>query len=224
MLTLLNGGKEVSSKVKFSKFFLILKGSKAAALNYQEIYLKFILAFEKSLSSQKVGLGAFKKPSIEGAFFNAFDNINEAFRVIEECINGLGVNTEQEQVVKIGVNADAQNWFVEDQSKYDWDGPKSLMDSDQLMDFYDKLLNEHPLLEYIEDPFGNSDVEGFKKYIERTKLNNPGLKIGVNQLFKSDLETIKEYTQFIQEESDEEDIALAQEGDSKLPAEDNAEN
>ena len=72
---------------------------------------------------------------------------------MEDAIAAVGINTEETKYLKIGINADAHNWFVEEESKYDWDGPKNLMESEKVIDFYLKICTDHPLLEFIEDPF-----------------------------------------------------------------------
>jgi hypothetical protein len=65
-----------------------------------------------------------------------------------------------------------------------------------LLDFYDKIVNDHPLVEYIEDGFALSDVKALKKYIKRTREGGK-VSIGIKQLFNSDLDVIKEYTTYI---------------------------
>jgi len=50
-------------------------------------------------------LAAFKR-SNEGAFFNAYDNINESFKAIEDAIAAVGVNTDQRKYLKIGINTE----------------------------------------------------------------------------------------------------------------------
>ena len=78
---------------------------------------------------------------------------------------------------------------------------------DQLIDFYEKMVNDHPLLEYIEDPFAKGDVKGVKKFIEKLRESHPNVRVGINSMFNSDIENIREYTQMIQEESEEEEEA-----------------
>merc|ERR1712086_65303 len=79
------------------------------------------------------------------------------------------------------------------------------MDTDQVIEFYQKMCTDHPLLDLIEDPFANTDIKGFKKFCAKLKESNPDVKVSVLNLFESSLDITKEYTQFIQEESDEED-------------------
>ena len=57
----------------------------------------------------------------------------------------------------------------------------------------------------IEDPLAVSDVEGYKKFIAKVKQDHQRIRVVVTQLFESSIEKIKEVTQFIQEESDDEE-------------------
>ena len=62
------------------------------------------------------------------------------------------------------------------------------------------------MLEYIEDGFANTDIQGHRKFIRKIKeKHGDDVKVGISALFESNLETVKEYTQLIQEESDEEE-------------------
>lgn len=183
MFTILNGGKEFSSKVKFSKFYLILGMKPDDDLDVMEIYYKVCAAIEKGVSSTKQGVAAFKKGAPDGSYFNAFDNIGECFKLLEDAIASVGVNSEERHPLKIGLNCDSKNWYIEDLHKYEWDGPKNQFDDNQLIDFYDKMINDHPLLEYIEDPFANKDIKGLKKFIDKMKETHPKVRVGINSMF-----------------------------------------
>lgn len=207
MFTVLNGGKEVGSKVKFAKFFLIfdVKPDDLLRLDVREVYFKVNAAIEKGLSATKGGLAAFKR-SPDGSFLNAFESINDSFKLLEDAINSVGINTPERQFLKIGVNTDAQSFFLEEQSRYDWDGPKNLWDQGQLIDFYNKLITDHPLLEYIEDCFGLADIQGYKKFTKQLHEQHEGkVQVGVKALFQSDLSVIKEYTQLVQQEKEDDE-------------------
>lgn len=226
MFTILDGGKSNGSKIKFSKFYLIIdmQPGDSKQFNIIDIYYKLNSKIEEGIKATKVGLAGFKKGSSDGACFNAFDNINECFKLIEDAITAVGINTDETKYLKIGINADAQNWFVEEGAKYDWDGPKNLLDSDQVIDFYTKICTDHPLLEFIEDPFANKEIKAFKKFCEKLKETNPNVKVSIKELFESSLEVTKEYTQFITPESDDEEETVEEEakpeGDEEAPPED----
>jgi len=46
----------------------------------------------------------------------------------------------------------------------------------------------------IEDGFATQDIIGIKKCIERFRSERPSVKIGINQMFKSNIDVIKEFT------------------------------
>ena len=121
----------MQSKVKFSKFYLIIdvKPDEVRQIDVHEIYLKLCPLIEKAISSTKAGLTAFKKAS-DGSYFNASDDINMSFKILEDAIGQLGINTSDRKYVKIGINTDSHNWYLDDVQKYDWDGPKIQYDTD----------------------------------------------------------------------------------------------
>jgi hypothetical protein len=55
MFTVLNGGKDLSSKIKFSKFFLILgmRPQDATDIEINEVYIKICQNIEKAVSATK---------------------------------------------------------------------------------------------------------------------------------------------------------------------------
>lgn len=124
---------------------------------------------------------------------------------MEDAISATGVNSEDKKFLKLGINAEADSWYLEDQNKYDVDGPKTLNTQDMLIDWYMKLCNEHPLLEYIEDPMAVNDIRGYRVMVERFAKKYPHVKVGVKNWFKSDIDIIQEYTQIIQPQEEEED-------------------
>lgn len=95
-----------------------------------ESYLKINTAIEKAVAATKIGLAGFKR-DVDGSYYNAFDNINECFKVLEDAIAQSGAN-EVRKTVRIGINTDAASWYLEDAGKYEWDGPKNQFEPDQL--------------------------------------------------------------------------------------------
>jgi hypothetical protein len=53
------------------------------------------------------------------------------------------------------------------------------------------MCNEHPLLEYLEDPLVDGEPAAYQKILKRFKDACPRVKIGIKSWFKSNLETIK---------------------------------
>lgn len=83
------------------------------------------------------------------------------------------------------------------------------------METYEKLIAEHPLLEYIEDPFHDSDLPAYKAFVQKMKDSNPLVKVGVNRLFNADFQAIRETTQFVHLDSDEEEDEREEEKEEK---------
>ena len=91
MFNVFNGGKALSSKVKFSRFYLILDATPEDEVDIMEIYLKIQAQLRKQVAAHKLGENGFK-PSIDGAYYNAFENVNETFKFIEDAIAAVQVN------------------------------------------------------------------------------------------------------------------------------------
>jgi len=90
LFTIFNGGKSLGSQVKFGKFYLIIDPWQAL-MEGQEIeivdcFVRFQQAIKKAITSTKQGEAGFK-PGPEGSYFNAFGNINETFKCLEDAIN-----------------------------------------------------------------------------------------------------------------------------------------
>lgn len=200
MFTILNGGKSVSSKVKFSKIYLILGAAKGISII--DTFLKIQKAITTTITSSKVGLNGFKQGA-DGSFFNACENINEALKMIEDAINGAGCNSDQQMVASVGINCESDSFYNPDQNKYDMEGPKNLFDPNQMSDWYIKLLKDHPLISYIEDPF--SELDGYRNFPK--KLADAGLaqsvNFGLKTFYHGKMDKLKSLTEFFEKEEDE---------------------
>lgn len=114
MFTVFNGGKALNSKVKFSRFYVIIdiQGDEED-IDASELYFKISSAIKKGVATHKLGENGFK-PNASGAYFNAYDSHNEAFKVLEDAIASINVNTAERKHVSIGINVDAESYFVAD--------------------------------------------------------------------------------------------------------------
>ena len=128
MFTVFNGGKALGSRVKFSRFYLILN-IKAAdrAIDALDLYYKVSAGVKKAIEGHKLGAAGFKANNT-GAYFNALESVNDTFKVLEDVITATGVNTAERKYLTIGVNADSQSAYLQDQDRYDIEGPKNLFD------------------------------------------------------------------------------------------------
>mmetsp|Transcript_9852 Transcript_9852/g.12214 ORF Transcript_9852/g.12214 Transcript_9852/m.12214 type:complete len:301 (-) Transcript_9852:248-1150(-) len=125
-----------------------------------------------------------------------------------ESLRGPHVN-----VFSIGINCDGESVFnkdPKDPNKYEVEGQKAQSSTQQLVDYYVKMCQEHPLLSYLEDPFAERDMEGYRKL--REALLEAGLthvKIGMRAIFKSSLHRVREVTSVRPLTAEEQDVERA---------------
>ena len=105
---------------------------------------------------------------------------------------------------------------MQDQDRYDIEGPKNLFDQTMLADWFVKMAQDHPLLTYIEDAFAEGDVLGYQKMMRRFKETQ--VKVGVKNWFGSDMVKLQEFTQLVVKEDKEEE-----EGDDEEEGKDQEE-
>lgn len=128
MFTIFNGGKAMASKVKFSRFYIIMNLKVGdVSIDANLVYYKIAAAIKKAITSHKLGEAGFKA-NVSGAYFNALDSVNDSFKLLEDAIAATGINTEDRKYLLIGVNADSQSSYIEEHNRYDIEGPKNLFD------------------------------------------------------------------------------------------------
>jgi len=72
---------------------------------------------------------------------------------------------------------------------------KTQVSSQQMSDYFVNLCKDHPLLEYIEDPFAEIDSNGYRILKNALKDHCPLVKIGLAGAFKdSRIEKVQEIT------------------------------
>lgn len=56
------------------------------------------------------------------------------------------------------------------------------------------MCNEHPLVEYLEDPIAELDIIGYQKVLKKFRDSVNRVKIGIKNCFKSNLDLIKHHS------------------------------
>lgn len=99
MFTVFNGGKALGSKVKFSRFYIIINLKvQDVEMDANVVYYKIAAAVKKAITGHKLGEAGFKANS-SGSYYNALDNINDSFKMLEDAINSTGLNTDERKVL-----------------------------------------------------------------------------------------------------------------------------
>lgn len=77
-----------------------------------QIYYKVAAAIKKGVQSHKLGENGFK-PNASGSYFNAHENHNETFKLIEDAITQSGANTDK-KCLSIGIQIDPDQFYLPD--------------------------------------------------------------------------------------------------------------
>ncbi|KAB1657158.1 MULTISPECIES: phosphopyruvate hydratase [unclassified Pseudoclavibacter] len=149
MMNILNGGAHADSNVDFQEFMIAPIGAKsfAEALRWgSEVYhtLKSVLK-EQKLST---GLGD------EGGFAPSLGHNADAFAVITEAIERAGYQLGSD--IALALDAASSEFFSD--GSYHFEGESR--DSQWLIDYYDSLVSEYPVVS-IEDGLDENDWAGW---------------------------------------------------------------
>ena len=156
MINIINGGAHAVNNIDIQEFMImpVVKGMKERIRVASEIFhqLKHLLV----INNYAVGVGD------EGGFAPNLDNNAMALEFIMEAIKKAGYKPGEE--VFIALDIAASELYDESTNKYKLDGLE--FTSDELIRYYEKLINTYPILS-IEDPFDEDDFDSLAKF---TKL------------------------------------------------------
>ena len=178
MMNILNGGAHADNNIDIQEFMIMPFGAKSfkeAMKMATEIYasLKKIL-HSKGLST---AIGD------EGGFAPNLSSDEQALDLLIEAIILAGYKPNED--IKIALDAAASEWYKN--GKYIQPKSKNKMTSDELISYFEKLVNKYPIYS-IEDPLAEDDFDGFKKITE--KLGNRVQIVG-DDLFVTNSERLK---------------------------------
>lgn len=170
-------GKDVS-KVKYDKFFIIMDLSKHPKKQDIINVIKILQnSSKKILTAGKLGENGFRL-NIEGSHFSPSDTINDTVKLVEEIIKEAQkdpIYSNSNIKLTIGIDCNSNSYYSEGTKKYDMDGMKKPPDSDELIEYYLKYIQDHSLISYFEDPLADSDITGWKKMIKKFSEKLPNV-------------------------------------------------
>ena len=161
LVNILNGGKHAGGKLKIQEFMIVPRSDiefKEALRVVTEVYhaLGSLLAGEKGPSSKNVG--------DEGGFAPLLETPEEALGFIEKAIVKAGYTVGTD--VFLALDAAASEFYDKETGKYEViEG--TFLSSDEMVDFYEKMINDHPAFVSLEDGLDEKDYEGWKKLTDR---------------------------------------------------------
>jgi len=182
MVNILNGGKHAGGKLKIQEFMIIPVGDKtfAEALRKSATvyhHLGKILVKAKGKSSKNLG--------DEGGFAPNLDTPDEALTYIEDAIKAAGYEVGKD--VKLALDCASSEFYDSEKKLYEiTEG--NWISSEQLVSFYEKLIQDHPALCSIEDGFDEKDYEGWAAFTK--KLGDKIMIVG-DDLYTTNTNLIK---------------------------------
>ncbi len=159
MMNILNGGSHADNSVDFQEFMIMPVG----APSFRECIrmgAEVFHALKKVLSDK----GESTSVGDEGGFAPNLKSNREAVEVIVEAIKQAGYKPGED--VKIAMDVASSEFYNKETGKYDLAGEGRSLTVDELIDLYEELVTDFPIIS-IEDGLDENDWDGYKKLTAR---------------------------------------------------------
>ena len=156
MMNIINGGAHADNKLDFQEFMIIPQ--RDTIHERVRVGAEVFHNLKKVLNEKGLATGV----GDEGGFAPDLQSNSEGFELIMEAIKRAGYVPGKDVCMAIDV---AASEFYKD-GKYELVGEGRSLTTDELIDFYEELVNKYPIIS-IEDPVDENDWEGFRKITER---------------------------------------------------------
>ncbi|WP_339060391.1 phosphopyruvate hydratase [Tepidibacillus marianensis] len=157
MMNILNGGQHADNNVDIQEFMVMPVGAE----NFREA-LRMGAEIFHNLKSVLKAKGLNTAVGDEGGFAPNLSSNEEAIKTIIEAIEKAGYKAGQDVFIALDV---ASSEIYKD-GKYHLEGEGVVKTTDEMIDFYEDLLNKYPIIS-IEDGLAEDDWEGWNKLTER---------------------------------------------------------
>ena len=158
MMNIINGGAHADNNVDIQEFMIMPAGAK----NFAEALRMGAEVFH-TLKSVLKSKGYNTAVGDEGGFAPNLKSNEEALEVIVEAIEKAGYRPGTDVLLALDVASSELfkngKYFLENE-------PQPEKTSEQLIDFYENLVNKYPIIS-IEDGMAENDWDGWKKLTER---------------------------------------------------------
>ncbi len=152
MMNIINGGKHADNKIDIQEFMVMPVGAASVKDSIRigaEIFQHLKSLLKKAGHNTNVG--------DEGGFAPNLDSAKEALDYIAQATEKAGYKLGSEVVLALDC---ASTEFYKD-GKYNLEGEGKILTSDQLIRYYEDLVNNYPIFS-IEDACAEDDFEGWK--------------------------------------------------------------
>ena len=156
MMNIINGGAHADNKLDFQEFMIIPQ--RDTIHERVRVGAEVFHNLKKVLNEKGLATGV----GDEGGFAPDLQSNTEGFELIMEAIKRAGYEPGKD--VCLGIDVAASEFY--DNGKYNLVGEGRSLTTDELIDFYEELVNKYPIIS-IEDPVDENDWDGFTKITER---------------------------------------------------------
>lgn len=157
MMNILNGGKHADNNVDLQEFMVMPAGAESFADAFRmgaEVF--------HALKSVLKGRGLNTAVGDEGGFAPNLNSSEEAIQVIIEAIEKAGYTPGTHAFIALDPAASE----IYKNGKYDFKGEGVVRSSDDMVDYYEGLVNKYPIIS-IEDGLAEDDWDGWVKLTQR---------------------------------------------------------
>ena len=156
MMNIINGGAHADNKLDFQEFMIIPQ--RDTIHERVRVGAEVFHALKSVLNKKGLSTGV----GDEGGFAPDLESNTEGFELIIEAIKKAGYTPGVD--VKLAIDVAASEFYSN--GKYNLVGEGRSLTTDELISFYEELINKYPIIS-IEDPVNENDWEGFKKITEK---------------------------------------------------------
>ncbi|MEE8404359.1 MAG: phosphopyruvate hydratase [candidate division Zixibacteria bacterium] len=157
MMNILNGGKHADNNVDLQEFMIMPVGAKSFSESLQmgaEIFGHLKKVLQAKGYNTAVG--------DEGGFAPDLKSNKEALDLIMAAIDKSGYSAGRQ--IKIALDPASTEFYDKKTKKYNLTAEKKKLSSEQLIKFYQELINNYPIIS-IEDGFAEDDWNGWKDFM-----------------------------------------------------------
>lgn len=158
MVNILNGGKHAGGNLKIQEF-MIMPTDEVSFMKRTEyvfiVYNNLKKILKETYGPSSINLGD------EGGFAPNLNTADEALDMIEKAVEMS--NLEMGKDIFLALDCAASEYYDNQTKLYEIEVDK-FINSNQLIEYYLELMNRHPGIRSIEDPFDEKDYEAWQKF------------------------------------------------------------
>lgn len=177
MMNIINGGVHANNNLDIQEFMIV--PMRDTIKERIRVGAEVFQNLKKILNNKELSTAV----GDEGGFAPNLKSNKEAFELIIESIKKAGYTPGKD--VNIAIDVAASELYKNE--KYELKGEGKTLTTDELINFYEELVNTYPIIS-IEDPLDENDWEGFKKITK--KLGNK-IQIVGDDLFVTNKKYLK---------------------------------